>query len=205
MEANPSFSTAAPAESGSINKNTIIMVLIVLLLLSILGINIFFLLGQGMNYAGQGVNSIVSVVGPAINQLLSMIGYTSGTLIEKTDDVVVSTAKTGVDIAGGAIKDVANLLKGGREGPSLSDTIKQSKPRYHEPDVDSTVSPIQKPITSNKTNWCLVGEYQGRRGCIEVGESDKCLSGQIFPTRQACLNPMYLQDVSPLQSISTRA
>ena len=24
----------------------------------------------------------------------------------------------------------------------------------------------------NKTGWCLVGEYEGKRGCIEVSSTD---------------------------------
>jgi hypothetical protein len=204
MDRSLSVLPPPPPQDEGMTKNTIIVVLLVLLLLSILGINIFLLLGQGMSYAGQGVNSLTSILRPLVQQLLSTIGYTSGTILEKTDDAVVTTTKTGIDIASGAVKDVANLLKGSGSGKSLSDAVNTSKNRYSEPTADSSISPIQKPITSNKTNWCLVGEHQGRRGCIEVGEHDKCLSGQIFPTRQACLNPMYLQDVSPLQSISTR-
>jgi hypothetical protein len=206
MDMNPSISSPAPtSETGGVNKTTIIIVLSALLLLSILGINIFLLLGEGMNYAGQGVNHVASILSPAVYQLLSTVGYASGTILEKTDDALVATSKTGIDIAGGAIKDVANLLKGGAQGTTLSDAVNTSRTRHHEPSADSSINPIQKPITANKTNWCLVGEHQGRRGCIEVGEEEKCLSGQIFPTRQSCLNPMYLQDVSPLKSVSTRS
>jgi hypothetical protein len=206
MDMTPSVSPPPPAsETGGLTKNTIIIVLVTLLLLSILGINIFLLLGQGMNYAGQGVNSVASILSPVVNQLLSTVGYASGTILEKTDDALVTTAKTGIDIGSGAIKNVANLLKGGAQGTTLSDAVNTSRTRYNEPTADSSINPIQKPITANKTNWCLVGEHQGRRGCIEVGQEEKCLSGQIFPTRQACLNPMYLQDVSPLKSVFTRS
>jgi hypothetical protein len=34
-----------------------------------------------------------------------------------------------------------------------------------------------------------VGEDRGFRSCIEVGESTKCMSGEIFPTREVCVNP----------------
>ena len=59
----------------------------------------------------------------------------------------------------------------------------------NQPEPDTSVDPIQKPITSNKINWCLVGEYQGKRGCIEVDDTSKCMSGQVFPTQATCLNP----------------
>jgi len=40
-----------------------------------------------------------------------------------------------------------------------------------------------------KAGWCFVGEEKGFRNCAEVGENDKCLSGDIFPTSQVCINP----------------
>jgi len=46
---------------------------------------------------------------------------------------------------------------------------------------------IQNPITSNKISWCFSGEFEGKRGCVEVQDQAKCLSGQVFPSQQACL------------------
>jgi hypothetical protein len=54
-------------------------------------------------------------------------------------------------------------------------------------------NPIKNPITAGKQGWCLVGEYQGKRGCIEVSEHDRCLSGQVFPNQKMCLNPTLTQ------------
>jgi hypothetical protein len=67
----------------------------------------------------------------------------------------------------------------------------------NEPEPDTTTNPIQKPIASGKSNLCLVGEYQGRRGCVEIGENEKCMSGQIFPSQYTCLNPNFSQNVLP--------
>jgi hypothetical protein len=47
---------------------------------------------------------------------------------------------------------------------------------------------IQNPISSNKISWCFAGEYQEKRGCVEVQDQSKCLSGQVFPSQQACLS-----------------
>jgi hypothetical protein len=56
------------------------------------------------------------------------------------------------------------------------------------PSSDSASSKIQAPITSNKTSWCLVGEDNGRRSCVDVQDQTKCLSGQIYPSQQDCLS-----------------
>ena len=52
---------------------------------------------------------------------------------------------------------------------------------------NESAAKIQNPISSNKISWCFAGEYQGKRGCVSVEDQSKCLSGQVFPTQQACL------------------
>jgi hypothetical protein len=51
--------------------------------------------------------------------------------------------------------------------------------------------PVEDPnrIPGPKSGYCYVGEDRGFRSCIEVGESTKCMSGEIFPTREVCVNP----------------
>jgi|688.fasta_scaffold181228_2 hypothetical protein len=44
-------------------------------------------------------------------------------------------------------------------------------------------------IPGPKSGYCYIGEDRGFRSCIEVGESTKCMSGEIFPTREVCVNP----------------
>jgi hypothetical protein len=55
----------------------------------------------------------------------------------------------------------------------------QQKPPAEDPD--------QIPVS--KSGYCYVGEDRGFRSCIEVGESTKCMSGEIFPTMDVCVNP----------------
>ena len=44
-------------------------------------------------------------------------------------------------------------------------------------------------IPGPKSGFCYIGEDRGFRSCIKVGESTKCMSGEIFPTREVCVNP----------------
>lgn len=55
---------------------------------------------------------------------------------------------------------------------------------YKANDAYSSVQTVKA-----KAGWCFVGEERGFRNCVEVGENDKCLSGDIFPTSQVCINP----------------
>jgi len=59
---------------------------------------------------------------------------------------------------------------------------------HKEPQADSSASPIQTPDKNSK--WCFIGEYETRRGCIDVRDETKCISGQIFPNQTTCMNPL---------------
>jgi hypothetical protein len=55
--------------------------------------------------------------------------------------------------------------------------------------ADDSCSTIQQAKPLNKAGWCYVGTDRGFRSCVEVGEADKCMSGQIFPSQNICVNP----------------
>jgi hypothetical protein len=186
------------------NKNFLIAILIILLVLSFLGINLILV-------GGNIFETIVKSLTPLVTQIFSVFANTTGTVINKTTDVVSDTAKTGIDIAGGTLYSVGNLLKNSSQTvdiaaikldnktppppTQLDKSINNSNSKKTEPVADSASNPIQNPITATKTQWCLVGEYQGRRGCIEISKSDKCLSGQVFPDQKACLNPTFTNNM----------
>jgi hypothetical protein len=176
------------------NKNFIIILLVILLVFSFLGINILTILGNV-------VQTFIQILGPLVSQILSIFGYTTGTVLNKTADVVADTAKTGIDIAEGSIQSVGNILRNA-SNPHVDENAKINLDRAlndgtilsGEPQADSSENPIQRPITSGKQGWCLIGEYQGKRGCIEVSQHDRCLSGQVFPSQKMCLNPTFSQN-----------
>jgi hypothetical protein len=176
-----------------LNKNFVIGILIFLLVLSFLGIN---LLSTGEDL----LKSLYNIFGPIFYKLLNLLGFTAGTVINKTTDVVTDTTKLSIDIAGGAVHDVGDLLINSTKTshPTLDQKINNAPspaPIEHKP--DTTENPIQNPVASSKKSWCLVGEYQGRRGCIEISDQDKCISGQVFPEQKMCLNPTLSQNATP--------
>jgi len=51
---------------------------------------------------------------------------------------------------------------------------------------DSNTSSIQQ---KGGKGFCYIGEDKGIRVCAKVDESDTCMSGNIFPTKDMCINP----------------
>ena len=191
---NSSTMSSTPPPNFDTYKNVLIGVLVVLLVLSFLGINLLDIISDIIKY-------IVSLFEPIVSQLLSLLGYTAGNVLNKSADIVSDTGKITLDIAEGTVQNVGNLMiKASKNNlnpntrakleRTLEDDIDNNylNTNYSMPENDVTENPIQNPISSNKKGWCLVGEYKNKRGCIEVTEHDKCMSGQIFPSQQICLN-----------------
>ena len=171
-------------------KNVVIMVLVVLLLLSFLGINI-------LDIFSNIIKIFVRLFGPIVNQILSLLGYTTGSVLNVSADVIGDTSKAAIDIAEGTVQNVGNLLiKASKTSidkntkTQLDNVLSNSSTQTtNNVEQDIPENPIQNPISSSKNSWCYIGEYEKKRSCIAMNEHDKCMSGQVFPEQQICLNP----------------
>ena len=78
--------------------------------------------------------------------------------------------------------------------PPLSDGLILVPSFWNDKNVNSEVKPddalsrIQSG-GSGKSGWCFIGEDRGFRTCSEIGENDRCMSGDIFPSQEICMNP----------------
>ena len=173
-------------------KNVVIMVLVVLLLLSFLGINLLDILSNI-------IKIFVNLLGPIFNNVLSFLGYTTGNVINVSADVIGDTSKAAIDIAEGTVQNVGNLLIKASKTNLDGNTKTQLDNILSKSNVSTSVehdipeNPIQNPISSSKNSWCYIGEYEKKRSCIAMNEHDKCMSGQVFPEQQMCLNPTLQQ------------
>jgi FlaG/FlaF family flagellin (archaellin) len=73
---------------------------------------------------------------------------------------------------------------------SLNNSIQQggtNNNTNYDYQADDSSSSIQNRVT--KGGWCFIGEDRGFRSCAEVSSSDYCMSGDIFPTNEVCINP----------------
>lgn len=54
---------------------------------------------------------------------------------------------------------------------------------YMADDASSSIQSV------NKSKWCFIGEEKGVRNCVLLNDEQKCMSGDIFPSRDICINP----------------
>ena len=165
----------------------------VIIIFAFLGINIFSALGD----ATSGFTEI-------LRPIASVFGYTVGETTKQTVKMSAKGTKEAVDIAADAVESGVNVLEKGLSGKkhgtvvnnnsaitkkALESAKKQLRAPPSTPEADDAGSITQQSRTSGKAGYCYIGEDRGFRSCIKVNEDDKCMSGQIFPTKDVCINP----------------
>ena len=75
------------------------------------------------------------------------------------------------------------------ETVSCNDTAKDNEEVIQIiPVSNDTDDPIQSN-SKTKSGSCYIGTDKGFRNCVSIGEGEKCMSGDIFPTLEMCINP----------------
>lgn len=145
--------------------------------LAVFGINVFA-------YLAQGTTVIANIVAP----LLKLIGYTAATVTKKTIDTGATGAKAGIGIAAETATDAINLVQNTVDKlPPATTSLQQTLSNTRQTPVNEVVP--DEPRQMGKAGWCLIGESNHIRTCVEVGVNDTCMSGDIFPTQAVCVNP----------------
>ena len=178
--------------SSGLPWESIIRYGLIIIILAFLGFNLFTFLG-GVTDTTKGI----------LAPLFSFFGYGVGETVKQTTNVAAEGAKTAVDVAAGTVDDAVTLMekavgvknvqfnriddKTTTTQTALTNAIK--KQNYNVPDPDESGSITQQSKSPPKSGYCYIGEDRGFRSCIKVGEGDKCMSGDIFPSKEICINP----------------
>ena len=83
------------------------------------------------------------------------------------------------------IQQTGGNIEQWQEG-SLEKALENASQLENQVEPDNTRSSIQ---TTGKAGWCFIGKDQGFRTCSEIGVNDGCMSGDVFPSQEICMNP----------------
>lgn len=158
------------------NKGTILKIFIIILLLSFLGYNVFLYLARTTESVGRFARN---VLGMTLDVTDTTIGLSAkGT--KKGVDVVARAFESG-------IKKIEKIVD-----PDISKERRKPKSTSKKsseagiPEADDTTGNIQQ---QKKQGYCYIGAEGRNRACVRVGINDHCMSGDIFPTLDVCINP----------------
>ena len=204
--------TASESESGSLSPDSpdsnspsfmgyFVRFLLVVVLLGFAGFNVF-------KEMGLITDDVLELTRPFMEWSTGILGSVSKQFVSTTSE----GTRTGIDIVSGAAKSGVNVIDDQVTGKGLNASLvvppsgggnaRQEAARataltmktgsqlnYDSPVPDESLSVTQKGKTSGKAGYCFVGEDRGNRSCAYVNESDTCMSGNIFPSKDKCINP----------------
>lgn len=198
----PSTSFSSSSDTGffdslkDINATTWILIIFIL---AFLGFNIFA-------YLAQGTQDITNFFAP----LMQKIFGATAEVTSQTIDVSAEGAKAVVGGTAGviesgltAVQDITpngapSSIKGQQISQQKVDIIQQStlnralntaqsqQPQQQDYEANEASSSVH---SAGKAGWCYIGDDRGFRSCAQVGVNDTCMSGDIFPSQEICMNP----------------
>ena len=201
-----SYSSSDSSSDSLMSKgnSSYIRIGLIIVILLFLGVNIF-------SYLGDFFQNIKDTSAPIIGSILQNLGLVVTETTKDITQISAEGAKLGVDVAAGTVESGIDVIQGqldmGQSGsqnktstPTTNSNAKQgslsasltsalSDAEYNsEPLPDDATSSTQR-AGPTKSGYCYIGEDRGFRSCVSVKDSDVCMSGQIFPSNEICVNP----------------
>ena len=158
----------------------ILYLVIILLLFTIIGI-VFY-------YKDMVLHYLSNIISPK-----SKNGDDTSAKIDSTTSKV-DNASSKVDKASAKIDNTSAKIDNLEE--KINKLSDKSCPTVNlNPAVNTLNNKIDKVSTYNKeqnvteNGFCYIGYDDGQRDCVDVYAGDVCMSGEIFPTLDICINP----------------
>ncbi len=175
--------------------------LLIILILAFLGFNIFAYLAKGTQTIADIFAPLtellfktsVAVTGQAVDVSAegakAVVGETAGAIqggLTAIQDLTPNNAVASSSVKGQPISQQSNVPSQGDNSTlnqALNNAQNQQSYDYQAYEASSSVH------TAGKAGWCYVGNDRGFRSCAQVGVNDTCMSGDIFPSQEICMNP----------------
>lgn len=213
---SPSYTPSSSDTSiwSSIQNVGITNWIIIFFILSLLGFNIFYYLAAGTqgftDFFKPIFEKILLIFGLTAKTVVDVTAEGSRSVVNTTANVFDETTRAIQDTVdkpfqqqgvkqinpSGASTSISNdkfqqptadIMQANTLNKALNTSTGTSK-RNQDFEADESSSTIQRGASS-KAGWCYIGEDRGFRTCAQVGVNDTCMSGDIFPSQEICINP----------------
>ena len=175
--------------------------LLIIFILAFLGFNIFA-------YLAKGTQDITNFFAPLIEKIFgATVEITSQAIDVSAEGAKIVVGETADVIESGltAIQDITpnNALSSVKGQPinqqqvdiysqgdqsTLNRALNTSQQSQQQQDYEANEA-SSSVHTRGKSGWCYIGDDRGFRSCAQVGVNDTCMSGDIFPSQEICMNP----------------
>ena len=184
--------------SSIFNLKNIFLFIVLIFLLSILGFNIFSYLSEGTNVITDLLRPIFSTSGDVIGNTTKNIVSTASTGTQQIIQTGSDTTKNIVDVAStGTTSGIGFLQDNLKKTTSVIEPENNNKftdninKKIYTTDSQPKSEPEPEPVrtSSLQQGYCFIGKINDTRHCAKVNERTQCMSGDIYPTKDICINP----------------
>jgi hypothetical protein len=182
-----------PAESLFSGFNWMIWIFVLIVVLGFLGINVF-------TYLAEGTTSVAEI----FSKILAYFGIKTAQATQQILDTSIKGTEAGLKFVGGA---ASGAVSGGIEAAKPKTTqpttpvetsvaVKRNYNSSLDREIDEadrktapTPDVAKSSAHSSEAGWCYIGDESGYRVCGRVNDANDCMSGDIFPSKDVCINP----------------
>ena len=177
--------------------------LLIIFILAFLGFNIFAYLAKGTqditNFFAPLIEKIFGATVEITSQAIDVSAEGAKIVVGETADVIESGLTAIQDItpnnAPSSVKgqpinqqqvDIYSQGDQSTLNRALNTSQQSQQPQQQDYEANEASSSVH---SRGKSGWCYIGDDRGFRSCAQVGVNDTCMSGDIFPSQEICMNP----------------
>tara|TARA_B110000037_G_scaffold97042_1_gene113730 strand:+ start:551 stop:1261 length:711 start_codon:yes stop_codon:yes gene_type:complete len=216
IESVPKMSSSSSSDGyfSTNGKTSYTRLGLIVVILLFLGVNIFSYLGDFFQIVKEAIapllKNILESLGYVVTETTKDVAQLSAEGAKLGIDVAAGTVESGINVIQGQLDidqgSASSSSSGNTNGQGQGQGQGQGKSKafdsissslssaladaeYNsEPMPDDSMSSTQR-VGPGKSGYCYIGEDRGFRSCIQVKDSDMCMSGDIFPSQDICVNP----------------
>ena len=170
---------------------------IIIIILAFLGFNIF-------SYLSTGTQEVSNIFAPILKKLFGITLSTTTQTIDVAAEggkAVVSGTASAANTGLSAVQNVTPMPKNVYSSVSSIPVDEEPNDKYKN-NLNKTLNERNKgemndyvpheassSVHAKESGWCFIGSDNGTRTCSKVEVDDVCMSGDIFPSHEICVNP----------------
>ena len=126
----------------------------------------------------QSLKLLPDTIVGLLKPILLFFGHTIEDTVKQTGQATFDGIKAIGDVSTSTIE-------------KIKEDVERKEVNNNIPQPDDSIEAVNRARGTHqeKLGYCYVGTDRGYRSCIDIENSDECLSGDIFPTREICINP----------------
>jgi hypothetical protein len=176
---------AQSVRNTTITKNDggmdIIRIVLIVAIVGFLAYNLYLYFTEGTDVLGKYFGIGITGVAKGTEKVVDTVAEGS----KDTISIAQNVTDKGLDV----VAEGGEAIKERAESPIERNQDEEKKTEEERENVDTESSYTSTLKKTVKGGYCYIGTDRTFRSCVKVNPGDVCMSNQIYPTKDICINP----------------